>query len=104
MDKTMELLREGKVAEAIKEFDTTRKFKVMTAGEAMMEVQFRMAVEQVDILRQLIREIRSEIASMPCNCEAYAGDDVLCRRCTLLDMIDRGLAKIGKERDDGQPA
>ena len=48
--------------------------------------------------RQLIREIRNIAAGMVCRCDGSIY--TYCRRCHILDHIDKGLAEIAKTYDD----
>lgn len=59
-------------------------------------------VDKVDTemtaLRELIRSLRGEVEAMPCRCEDMAEGRV-CNRCFYMGIIDKGLAKIAKERE-----
>ncbi len=53
---------------------------------------------EVSGLRELVRNVRSEVAAMPCKCSEYRSGG-LCRRCILIGMVDEGLAGIAGMRE-----
>jgi hypothetical protein len=54
--------------------------------------------------RELIRDVRKEIACMPCDCLGFERDGAICRRCIMLGIIDDGLAEIGQSNNKIRPA
>lgn len=55
---------------------------------------------EVEGLRSLIRSLRTIDEVGICKCERQPGG-VICGRCFRMGIIDKGLAKIAKDRDDG---
>jgi len=52
-------------------------------------------------LRILIGSIRDTYREEECTCKAQPGG-LLCSRCWCMDVIDKGLAGIAKERGNGE--
>lgn len=67
----------------------------MAARPVMMEILTRPIRRQAMTERQLIRDVRAEVMSWSCACGGPGVE--MCTRCTLLKLIDDGLAQIGKE-------
>jgi hypothetical protein len=56
-----------------------------------------MLKNEVAGLRSLVRGLRTTFEGALCECDEMK-DAALCRRCAYLDIIDRALARIARQR------
>jgi len=65
-----------------------------------LDAEIEKLKKEVTGLRLLLGGIRDSLRVVACQCETMP-HGALCTRCFYMGIIDKGLAGIAKERDDG---